>query len=359
MLIDFPNYSNANPWQVKTIQTSAPMEVNITNKLETFTCYALHISWEDFLLKRCHSLKKANQVIAKLDEYLNAQRLRSKIIWTVHNLTSHTYPNKDAEKRLRAVIMEHASVINLMSMKHSFLIPQKYHSKINLVPFYIEPSRFFSIPKNTDLTFFRYGADRGKKDHYLTLKILNHPQIKKFVSDSRLNIKVDNNRPSRFSEIPQNTRITFSKYKANQRIKSYGTKLLNKISKLISNSRTRKEIENTETVITNRRFTFLEADLYAQLSNFSTFYQEPKFNSAVMNFMIGNKLAVFHDKDSVRYMDLPDSFDNFCLDLNTLTQLNNSDLQSLINIDHDDVDFFIAQRSPKKTSNAFWKGVLS
>lgn len=57
MLIDFPNYSHANPWQVKTIQTSAPMEVKVTNNLEPTDCYALHISWEDVLLRSLDTLE--------------------------------------------------------------------------------------------------------------------------------------------------------------------------------------------------------------------------------------------------------------------------------------------------------------
>ena len=129
MLIDFPDYSRANPWQVKTIQTSAQTEVRLTNRLYLTDCFALHISWEDVLIKSCDTEEKAYRVIDRFEEYLRAQSLRSKIIWTVHNLTSHSYPLKDAEKKLRSVIIEYASTINLMSMKHAFFIPEKYQSK--------------------------------------------------------------------------------------------------------------------------------------------------------------------------------------------------------------------------------------
>lgn len=307
MLIDFPNYSHANPWQVKTIQTSAPMEVKVTNNLELSDCYALHISWEDVLLRSCDTMEKASHVIAQFEEYLRAQSLRSKIIWTVHNLTSHSYPLKDAETKLRSVIVEYASTINLMSMKHAFIIPEKHQSKINIVPHYIEPSRFPNVAKNIDLTFFKYGADRGRTDNGFYTKVLNDPKIKKFVSDARLNIEVD----------------------------------------------------NPDTVITKRRFTFLEADIYARLSNFSSFYQNPKFNSGVMNFLIGNKIAVLHDENSTRYMDLPESFGNYCVDLSSLNNTNVRDLQSLISVDEDDVTDFTTQRLPKRVSDAFWRGVQS
>ena len=305
MLVDFPNFSHANPWQKKTIHTSAQMEVKVINNLELIDCYALHISWEDVLLRGCDTSEKANKVISRFEDYLRDQSLRSKIIWTVHNLTSHSYTLKDAEKKLRSVIIEYASTINLMSMRHAFIIPKKHQSKINIVPHYIEPSRFIGVPKNTDITYFKYGADRGRTDNAFYLKIMNNPEIHKFVSDSRLNIEVD----------------------------------------------------NSETVITKRRFSFLEADIYAQISNFSSFYQEPKFNSGVMNFLIGNKLAVLHDKHSVLYMDLPESFDKFRFDLNSLDRLSITDLQSLTRLDQTDIDNFILQRSPKETSGAFWKGV--
>ena len=307
MLIDFPNYSHANPWQVKTIQTSAPMEVEATNNLKLSACYALHISWEDVLLRSCDTLERAERVIAQFKEYLRVQSSRSKIIWTVHNLTSHSYPLKDAENKLRSVIVEYASTINLMSIKYAFIIPEKHQSKINIVPHYIEPSRFAQVKKNTDLTFFKYGADRGRTDNDFYLKIQNDPKIKKFVSDSRLNIEVD----------------------------------------------------QVGTVITKRRFTFLEADIYAQLSNFSSFYQDPKFNSSVMNFLIGNKVAVLHDENSVRYMDLPESCSNLRIDLNSLNNTNVQDLRPLVSLVEDDLEDFITLRSPKRVSEAFWKGVYS
>lgn len=306
MLIDFPDYSKNNPWQVKTIQTLAPMEVRIVNKLELVDCYAMHISWEDNLLKNYGTPEKANKFIERFEDYLRRQSLRSKIIWTLHNLTSHSFALKATEQALRSVILEYASTINLMSMKHAFIIPEKHHSKINLLPHYIEPSRFPVIKKNINPTYFRYGANRGSLDKEFYLKLLNNRKVSKFVSDSRLNIEVD----------------------------------------------------STDHVITRRRFTSLEADLYAQLANFSTFYRTPKFNSGVINFLIGNKISVFHDKDSVRYMDLPESFNKLCIDLSSLKDYSIADLKSRITIDKSDLNDFIRQRSPNLVSKAFWKGVL-
>lgn len=282
------------------------MEVRVVNNLEPIDCYAMHISWEDSLLRNCDTLDKANSLITRFEDYLRAQSLRSKIVWTLHNLTSHTYELKAAEKALRSVILDYASTINLMSMKHAFVIPEKHHSKINLLPHYIEPSRFPGITKNTNPTYFRYGADRGSLDRDFYLKLLSNPKISKFVSDSRLDLEVD----------------------------------------------------SADQVITKRRFTSLEADVYAQLANFSTFYRTPKFNSGVINFLIGNKISVFHDKNSVRYIDLPESFNKLCLNLDLLNSYDIVDLRSRITIDETDMDDFIRQRSPNLVSKAFWEGVL-
>jgi hypothetical protein len=306
VLIDFPNYSHANPWQIKTIQTAAPMEVLVVSKLELRDCYALHISWEDFLLRGCEAHDVADDVITKFEEYLKAQALRSRILWTVHNLTSHFLNNKEAEQRLRRIIMEYASVIILMSIKHIFVIPEKYHSKVSIIPHYIEESPYRQIPKNFTPTFFRYGKDRGRKDQKFFNRILCNKEVKKFISDS-----------------------------------------------LVSS-----EVDDGVNLVVKRRFSIVEAHLYARLSNFTSYYQEPKLNSGVINFCIGNGLAVFHDPDSVRYVDLPHSFEKFCLNLNILNDLNAREIKNHIIVNLDDVNEFIFQRRPSEVSKAFWKCVL-
>ena len=308
MLIDFPDFSLANQWQIKTIEEFAPIEVKRISKLGLVNCYALHVSWEDHLLKDCKTFVDAETRIAKIDEYLKKQSNISKVIWTVHNLTSHSSILKDAETLLRSVIMEYASTINLMSMKHAFMIPETHRKKINIVPHYIDHDKNFNnLEKQKQPTYFKFGADRGRKDNDVYIKILNNPDIRKFVSDKRLKL----------------------------------------------------EIDDGETVITNRRFTFYEAEFYAQLANFSTFYQKSTLNSGVLNFMIGKKIAVFHDEDSVRFMDLPQSYNEFCLELEAINEFKPSDWLSNISINDEDVDDFIRARNPINVSKIFWEGVFS
>jgi hypothetical protein len=50
LLIDFPDYSHTNPWQVKLIETCAPMQVVRVNELKEHDCQIFHISWEDEIL---------------------------------------------------------------------------------------------------------------------------------------------------------------------------------------------------------------------------------------------------------------------------------------------------------------------
>jgi hypothetical protein len=306
MLVDFPNYSRANPWQIKTIQTSAPMDVHITNKLQEGDYFALHISWEDILLKGCDTSEKADTIITKFDEFLKKQYVKSKIIWTVHNKTSHTCKLKEHEKKLRNVIMEYASIIILMSEKHSFIIPEAHQSKIVILPHYIEKNRFQNIIKNKTPTFFRYGRNRGRKDNQLYLEIINNSKIKKFISDPNIDY----------------------------------------------------EIDTLETVLTKRRFSFIEADIYSMLSNFSTYYQEPQFNSGVLNFMIGSGLAILHDYDSVRYMDLPKFFDRYCFEIESLKSGNINEIDFHIDLHDSDLRDYISKRSPNIISNMFWKYLL-
>lgn len=307
MLIDFPDFSLANRWQIKTIEEFAPIEVKRVSRLGLINCYALHVSWEDHLLKDCKTFIDAENRIEKICEFLKKQSKISKVIWTVHNLTSHSSILKDAEILLRSVIMEYASTINLMSIKHAFMIPETHRKKINIVPHYIDNDKNLSkLEKNIFPTYFKFGADRGRKDNDVYIKILNNPDIRKFVSDRRLKL----------------------------------------------------EIDDGETVITNRRFTFYEAEFYSQLANFATFYQKSTLNSGVLNFMIGKKIAVFHDEDSVRFMDLPQSYNDFCLELESINDFKPSDWLSNISMNDEDIDEFIRDRDPINVSKKFWDGVF-
>ena len=307
MLIDFPNFALNNPWQVKTIQTSAPMPVKIVSSLEECDCFALHISWEHMLLQRCSTAEEASQVVSAMDDFLRRQARRSIIIWTLHNETSHTLPFKESEAQLRDVIMEHAAIIFLMSEKHLFKIPEIHHHKVKFNPHYIESSPLDSVPRFSEPTFFRYGAARDETNEGLYLDILNRSNINKFVSDKRLN----------------------------------------------------GELNEPCQVVTKRRFTLHEADLYARFSNFSAFYRKPKFNSGVLNFMIGNKLVVFHDADTTKYMDLPACYEKFCIPMDRFDEDCLGDMVAHLNDNIEEIDEYIAARHPAIVSDRFWDAVAS
>jgi hypothetical protein len=302
MIIDFPDYSNGNPWQIKTIETASQMPVSRVNVLAPTSCRFFHISWEDILLKNCINEKDANGQINKLNTFLNAQKKRSKIIWTVHNLTSHYLNNKNAENAVRELLQFYSDKIILMSDKHCFAINKEYHDKIRILPHYIEVDKDLIVQKRSGLIFFRYGEDRGETSKDLYQKILNSKNIRKFISDKRLN----------------------------------------------------REIDDGENVIVKRRFSRFEEILYAKISNFSIFYREPKFNSGVINFMIGNKLSIFHDENSVKYMDLPNCYKRFAIDHNDIDFTNLEEEIKWRKNENDELEDYIKKRNPLEISKKFW-----
>ena len=176
MLVDFPNYSRANPWQIKTIQTSAPMDVHITNKLQEGDYFALHISWEDILLKGCDTSEKADTIITKFDEFLKKQYVKSKIIWiNSHNHISsllliygilfciflHLKPNYNKNLfRNNMYIKAEKLIINVNYLFLVFLV--LYYS----TSFFLYPKNFFkkySFLNYTSSNNFTYLSDLNRE----------------------------------------------------------------------------------------------------------------------------------------------------------------------------------------------------
>ena len=306
-LIDFPDYSHANPWQIKTIETCAPFDILRTLDFSLSTCTFFHISWEDCLLHNCKTYQEGLKRVEQVEEILKAQAKISKIAWTLHNENSHSKIDKNCELQLREVIMEHASIIFLMSAKHLFKIPVKYKHKVKILPHYIEENPLKKVDKLRDPCFLKFGANRGDKFSSVYENILNNDLIFKFVSDVNVN----------------------------------------------------KEILNYSNTIIKRRFTIHELNLYSRFANFSLFLRNSNFNSGIINFLIGNYIAVYHDVESVKFMDIPEVLKKF--------QINNIDLK--FEFYHDDIintkeykkeiENFIMERSPLKVSTAFWNSVLS
>lgn len=306
MIIDFPDYSSGNPWQIKTIQTSSPMSVKRTNVFKNEACQFFHISWEDCLILNCKTEQDFSQALDRIDTFLNVQSKISKIIWTIHNQNSHYLTNRSAETTLRDLLINYSSIIFVMSDKHRFIVPSEHQYKVITLPHYMERSIYESIEKNKKPTFFRYGVDRNELYGDVYQKILNNKAVNKFVSDARLN----------------------------------------------------HELQDEENVIVKRRFTLHEANLYARIANFGMYYRESKFNSGVINFMISNKLIIFHDKNSTKFMDLPDCLDSFCIDPSKFSTDNFDFYISLQDLSSNELDDYIASRAPDKISNSFWNSIM-
>lgn len=307
MLIDFPDYSHANPWQVKLIETCSPMKVVRVNELKEYECEIFHISWEDFILSNYKSKFGKKNVLDFTENFLKKQSKKSKILWTLHNITSHSFENKKLETEMRDLLMEYSSIIILMSEKHKFMIPEKHQNKIKVIPHFIENKKniFDNISKLKSPTFFKYGAPRNDKNSDLYNNILSNNDIIKFVSDS--NIKTLKNNSSSF--------------------------------------------------ITNKRFSYSEEQIFSQISNFSMFYRKPNLNSGVLSHYIGKKLIVLHDNESVQYLDIPDVYKKFEKNIKTITTNEILEMIEVLNSHDDEVNSFNEERSPENISKLFWSTV--
>ena len=74
--------------------------------------------------------------------------------------------------------------------------------------------------------------------------------------------------------------------------------------------------------------------------------------------MIGNKLVVFHNADAIKYMDLPARYENLCSD-GQLDEDCLGDMLVYLNDNIEEIDEFIAERSPAIVSDRFWDAVAS
>ena len=307
MLIDLPDYTSANPWQSKTIDTCAPMVVTRRIDGNISKVKFLHLGWEDIFFGECTSEEQANTQAHKVGDQIRDWSRTAKIIWTVHNSTSHWLTFKSAESILRSVLMECASLIILMSPKHISVIDPAYRDKVRIVPHYIEPNPYESLQRRSTPTYFRYGASRRELGQGLYESILSDGSVDKFVSDERLSAEKDSERE----------------------------------------------------LLVKRKFSSSEAWLYARLSNFTTFFREASLNSGVFNFYLGNRLPIFSCREAVKYCDFPAFYSAFFSndpdDKNAAIsgELIESAL-SLIDSNSEELDEFLLKRSPEKVSAQFW-----
>lgn len=310
LLIDYPDYSHANPWQLRMIETCSPFEVLRTNDLVVKDCFAYHISWESFMLINKNKFQIKSE-LKKVKKFLELQSKKSKIIWTLHNITNLNFPHKIQERVLREMLMEYSSLIILMSDKHRFMIPKKHQGKIRVIPHYIDaPSELYqSKSLSNKPKFFKYGNHKRDTNDDLYNYLLENDKIDKFISDSSL-------------------------------------------------SRSIHCIDTKNSFITNRRFSEVETDLYSSISNFSIFYRKPNLNSGVLNYYIGKKLVILHDMESVKYLDLPQIYSNFEGIRKQISVDELYDFIDIVNKNNDQLDDFINKRNPINISKLFWETLM-
>jgi hypothetical protein len=305
-LYDYPDFSAANPWQHKTIDTAAPMSVVRSSVWPPpADCQFVHVGWEDWLMRGTHSEAEADQRVRLILDSLDAcQERGQRLLWTVHNRSSHWLAWKAAEQRLRAGLAERAAVVFLMVEKHRPLLPFIPAEKIVVVPHYAEENPYLAhreaVPRVPG--FFKYGAPRGELADVLFQNILNSPRFHKFVSDKRLS----------------------------------------------------QEVVDDRNVVVKRRFTPQESLLYAARAHCTLFVRHPVLNSGVFTACCASRLAIFHTADAVQYLDVPPGLDRWRLEAAQPTADEIADRLTDRQPPHEGLTAWIADRSPARVSAAWW-----
>jgi len=309
-LYDYPDFSQDNPWQRKTIDTASPMPVLRSLAWRPPDDAALiHVGWEHFFFKTCRTAPeaeaRAHAVVAALDQ---CRRRGVRILWTVHNLTAHAMPWKRAEQIVREGLAEHAAVVFLMSEKHRHLFPFIPAAKIAVVPHYIDenPYRSERVAVPARFGFFKFGALRNEHARELLEAVIASPRFVRYVSDEHAPFEC-----------------------------------------------------HGDDVIVRRRFTADEALRYAAGSHFSLFIREPVLNSGVINFYWGSRLAVFHTPEAVRHIDLPPGMERFAMTDTDLHPAHINDTLAATPLPGDEMNGWLAERTPARVSHRWWQAALA
>jgi hypothetical protein len=256
-------------------------------------------------MRGTHSQVEADQRVRLILDSLDAcQQRGQRLLWTVHNRSSHWLAWKAAEQRLRAGLAARAAVVFLMAEKHRPLLPFIPAEKIVVVPHYAEENPYLAAREAEPRVpgFFKYGAPRGELADDLFQAILNSSRFHKLVSDKRLS----------------------------------------------------QEVVDDRNVIVNRRFTPQESLLYAARAHCTLFVRHPVLNSGVFTACCASRLAVFHTADAVQYLDVPPGLDRWRIDATPHTADEIADRLAGGMPPHEGLAAWIADRSPARVSAAWW-----
>ena len=85
-----------------------------------------------------------------------AQKTKSKIVWTIHNLKSHSVKFSKSRQAIRELLFEYTNLVFVMRFKHLFLVPENCKKKFRVVPHYLEANPYGKVEGNITPTIFRY-----------------------------------------------------------------------------------------------------------------------------------------------------------------------------------------------------------
>lgn len=312
-LFDFPDYTASNPWQSQTLGLTGGALTVLRQTTWPPPDYIdiLHIGWEDIFLHQAKSDSQARQIAEVVANQIHEiVQTGTKLVWTIHNLRSHTTKFEHAENMIRASLMDGASVIVVMSEKHIGVVPTEVQNKVVVIPHYISDlNRSLQIipPRQKRPTLFRYGAPRNETNIQTYQALLNSELINKLVSDSRL----------------------------------------------------KNEIDDGQNLIVKRRFSRIEELLCGAMSSFSFFSRQPCLNSGVFNFYLGSRNPIFHSRESVEYLDMPSNFTAFELEnFASIEEMIDAVLAYQALGRDEELDHFLQVRDPKTIQSRWRKEII-
>jgi hypothetical protein len=255
-----PDYRHANPFQdllyaqLDSVEVWRPGEPG----------GVLHLQWEDCFFRDAADEAEAADKVGVLMRLLDQHRAAGgKLIWTLHNLTAHNCPHKQAEQLCRRGLVQRADAIHIMADRHRAALPEGGSTKATVIahPSYAQhypktakPAARAKLGLGDKPLFFHFGAARSNRAYsVLQDPTVNNPAVDKILS------------------IPGSA----------QTVNQAGIRLL------------------------DRRLSDAELGLIGSAADFSIFADSGMLNSGTLGFYLDFGMMVFLERAAIEWMDLP------------------------------------------------------
>jgi hypothetical protein len=276
----FPDYRHANPFQTLLYaDVAAHHSIGPWKPSEPVVAgTVLHLQWEDIVFRDAPDADAAMAKVEGVLRLLTDFRARGgRLIWTLHNITSHTSGHGQAEARLREGLIALADAIHLLSAQHRAVLeryPGFAHAadKVFVIPHPSYRGHYQTLDRaqaralvgaGAKPLFFFFGAPRqGRVYDRLQEAIVENPAVDKVLS------------------IPGST----------------------------------KSVHTPSLKIIDRRLSDVELAVYGSAADFSVMVDADSLNSGTLFFYLSYEMKVFVDRAAVRRFDLPGYPEGLCFD---------------------------------------------